>query len=228
MILQVLTSAMMHGQARFPELVTQAYGTDQELINGIQFSNHYGRIDGNPYFMDGRFRPGAILVNDQRHEEVMLRYNLYSQKVEIEYQTLEGNLNQVMTVAEHIPAFLLDGSEFRRMQFPDELPAYYQVKSFGENRLYVGWSKVLIPTHGSSSKEYEFSLPRRSYWLQLDRQLKKFHNRRTFIKVFPAVRQKEVSKLLKQPQFSIQNASIQEMQMMLQTTLRLLETDDKP
>ena len=148
--------ADLDGQATFSDLVARTFGTDQELVNGIQFSNHYGRIDGHPYFLDSRFRSGSVYVNNQLYEPVMLRYNLYSQKVEIEYRTIDGNLNQFMSVPELMPSFTMEGYHFRHMEFPGEIPGYYLELSSGEHAGYIGWRKELKLSHGSS-RDYEFT-----------------------------------------------------------------------
>ena len=226
--LMVLTLVTLDAQVPFPDLVVSTFGSDQELINGIQFSNHYGRIDGHPYFHDGRFRVGSVFINNKRYEQIVLRYNLYSQKVEIEYWTANGNMNQFMSVAEKMPSFSLEGIEFRRMQFPDETPGYYQVISSGKIVCYIGWKKEIELPQTNSSKKYEFSPPRIKYWLKMDQQITSFHNRRTFMKTFPTNRRKEILKLLKQKKFSFKQPTPYEVEAMIRVVIRLYETENLP
>ncbi len=226
--LLVLTFPFLEGQVSFPEVVAAGFGSDQELINGIQFSNHYGQIEGHPYFLDGRFRSGSVLVNNQKYEQVKLRYNLYSQKVEIEYRTAEGHLNQFMSVAELMPSFSLEGLEFRRMQFPDKPAGYYQVISSGKGACYIGWKKEMRLTQNRSSGAYEFTLSKTQYWLRLDQQVTSFHNRKSFIAAFPGHRQKEISMLLKKWEFTFRQPSVQKVEAMIKDALRLYEKDNLP
>lgn len=226
--LLVLTLAALDGQVAFPGLVVRAFGSDQELINGIQLCNQYWQFEGHPYFLDGRFRAGSVCINNQRYEQVMLRYNLYSQKVEIDYRTVKGNQYQFMSVAEHIPSFSLDGLEFRRMQFQDETPGYYQVITVGKASCYICWKKDLELSHNNSSRKYEFNPPKIRYWLKLDQQVVSFHNRKTFIETFPVHIQKEISKLLKQRQFSFKQPTAHEAEAMIKATLRLYEMENLP
>jgi hypothetical protein len=212
--------ADLNGQATFSELVARTFGTDQELVNGIQFSNHYGRIDGHPYFLDERFRTGSVYVNNQLYEPVMLRYNLYSQKVEIEYRTIDGNLNQYMSVPELMPSFSMEGYNFRHMEFPGEAPGYYLEVSTGEHKGYIGWRKELELAHGSSS-DYEFTAEMISYWLVLEQQPAPFHNRKTFLEIFPAEIRSDLAMLLKARKYSFKHPSVHEAVEMIRAALQV-------
>jgi len=223
-ILFAVTVTTLDGQVPFPDLVTRTFGTDQELVNGIQFSNHYGRIDGHPYFLDGRFREGSVWVNNQLYDPVRLRYNLYSQKVEIEYRTINGNLNQYMSVPELMPSFSMEGYNFKRMQFPDEAPLYYLVVSSGEYAGFIGWRKELRISH-SSSRDYEFSQAEIEYWLMLEHLLTPFHNRKTFLAIFPEKMRRSVSKHLKQQKYSFRQPSVQNAVEMIKGALLLYEME---
>jgi hypothetical protein len=223
----LLAFGSLKGQPAFHDLVVGALGSDQELVNGIQFSNHYGRIDGQPYFLDGKFREGSVYVNSHWYQHVMLRYNLYSQKVEIEYRTAEGHLNQFMSVAEKMSSFTLNGHVFMRLEFPDEESAYYQVISSGSNVCYIAWKKNLGSSKTSSNKENEFTLPKISYSLKLHKDLGpvRFHNRKTFKEAFPEQMQKEISKLVKQQKFSFKHPTVIEVETLIRAALQLYEGD---
>jgi len=226
--LLVLTLSALKGQVAFPDLVVRAFGSDQYLVNGILFCNQYWGIEGHPYFLDDRLRLGSVCINNQRYEQVMLRYNLYSQKVEIYYRTVTGNPYWFMSVAEHMPSFSLEGQEFIYMQFPNEPPGYYQVISLGKTSCYIGWKKDMEPSPSNSSSTYKFSPPRIRYWLKYDQQVVSFHNRKTFIETFPVHRQKEISKLLKQCKFSFKQPTIHEVEAMIRAAIPLNETNNLP
>ncbi|MCK5068537.1 MAG: hypothetical protein KAR16_13910 [Bacteroidales bacterium] len=217
--------AVLVAQLTFGELVDRSFGSDQVLVNGIQFSNQYIRIDGNPYFMEGRFRTGSLCINDQCYEQVRLRYNLSTQKVEIEYQTPRGHLNQLITVPEQMPAFSLEGYEFRRMQLGEDAPAYYMVLTSGSTNCYVGWTKDVL---GGGSSQESFSLPLRKYWIQLGQEWTTFDDRRTYVRAFPRERQKEFRDLLKKEKFLFYQATILETADMVLATIRLYEEGEGP
>jgi len=219
----LLLIRVMVAQSTFPRLVADAFGSDQELINGIQFSNHFGQVDGHPYFLDERFRNGSINIADQLYEHMNLRYNLYSQRVEIEYRYGNGHLIQFMSVPELIPSFSIEGRIFVRMQLGDGAFAYYQVVSSGSSACYIGWSKDKNIARNDSFRAYQFSAPKRSYWLRLGQDVTPFNNRKTFAGTFPEQIQKDILKMLKQQRFSFKNATVVQAEEMVIAALGIYE-----
>lgn len=221
--LLLLPCHLLIGQVSFPDLVAAAFGSDQELINGIQFANHYGMVDGHPYFLDKQFRDGDVYIADQLYERMRIRYNLYSQKVEMEYQHKNGNLIQYMSVPELMPSFSIEGRTFERLQFGDGAPAYYQVVPSGKNACYIGWSKEMNTARNNSFRAYQFSAPKINYWLRLGQELRPFHNRKTFIILFPEQIQKEILQMLKQRRYSFKNATVVQAEEMILAALGIYE-----
>lgn len=225
--LLLLWPVVLAGQQTFPLLVDRAFGSDQVLVNGIQFSNQYIRAEGDPYWRDYLHREGAVCINDQWFSrQIWLRYNLYSSRVEIEYISPEGDRNQVITVPEQMSAFIIDGTEFRKMQMGEEEPAYYQVLTSGSLTCYVKWSMEM---RGEGSSDPSFAPAQREYWLDLgDRgpgavPWITFHNRKSYLEAFPPEREKELKKLLKQQKYSFKQATIPEMEEMIEATIHLYE-----
>lgn len=221
--LLVLPLKALLGQSDFPELVEHAFGSDQELINGVQFSNHFGQIGGHPYFLDETFRDGNVYVTDQLYEHLKIRYNLYTQKVEVEYAFSNGSLIQYMSVPEHMPSFSLEGRTFVRRKFGDEEAAYYQEVRLGSHICYIGWRKEMKTSRNDSFRAYEFSLPKITYRLMLDADLRPFHNRKTFVEIFPEEMQKDILKMLKQLRYSFKNATVVQAEEMILAALGIYQ-----
>jgi hypothetical protein len=218
--LLVWMPALLLAQHSFEELVDRTFGSDQGLVNGIQFSNQYIRIEGNPYFLDGRFRIGSVLIGDQFYEYVMLRYNLYTQKLEIEYLAPEDHMNQLISVPEQIPAFYLEGFVFRRMQIGEEAPAYYMVLSSEKTNCYLGWS---VDAVGGGNTQRRFGQLERKYWIQQGDHWTVFHDRKSYLRAFPPERKKEFKDLLKSQKFYFNQAGTLEVLTLVDATLQLLE-----
>lgn len=212
--------ALLLAQHSFEELVDRTFGSDQGLVNGIQFSNQYIRIEGNPYFLDGSFRIGSVLIGDQFYKYVRLRYNLYTQKLEIEYLTPEDHMNQLISVPEQIPAFYLEGFLFRRMQIGEEAPAYYMVLSSEKTNCYLGWS---VDAVGGGNTQRRFGLLERKYWIQQGDQWTVFHDRKSYLRAFPPERKKEFKDLLKSKKFHFNQSGTLEVLALVDATLQLLE-----
>lgn len=212
--------ALLLAQHSFEELVDRTFGSDQELVNGIQFSNQYIRIDGNPYFLDGRFRIGSVLIGDQFYEYVRMRYNLYTQRLEIEYLAPEDHMNQLITVAEQMPAFFLESFVFRRMQIGEEEPAYYMVLSSEKANCYIGWS---VDAVGGGNTQRRFTPVERKFWIQQEDRWTVFHDKKSYIKAFQTERKKEFKDLLKNIKFNFNQAGTLEVLSFVDATLKLLE-----
>jgi hypothetical protein len=219
-------STILFAQSSFTERVDRAFGNDQFLINGIQFSNQYILVEGNPYWLDDRFRTGSLCINGLWYDHLQLRYNIYSGRLEMQYVTSEGNLNQIMTVAEHVTGFALEGQDFRRLELGTEKAAFYQIVTSGAWVCYVRRSMDLL---GGGSYELRFSLPERTYnMVRRDQETDpdswiRFHDRRTYLRALPRSRRKEFKKLLKERQFFFMQSTNREVVGMVEATLRMLE-----
>jgi hypothetical protein len=218
--LLAIMPAFLMAQHSFEELVDRTFGSDQELVNGIQFSNQYIRIVGNPYFLDGSYRIGSLFIGDQFYEYVRLRYNLYTQRVEIEYLAPENHMNQLITVPEQMPAFLLEGYLFKRMQIGDEEPAYYMLRSSKNTNCYIGWSLEAV---GGGNTQRRFSQVERKCWIQQGEKWTVFHNKKSYIEAFGPERKKEFKDLLKSQNFHFNQAGTLELIVLVEATLQLLE-----
>ena len=202
-------------------LVQKTLGTDQQLVNGIQFSNQYARIDGQPYFLDGDFHTGTLKIKDQWVTDVQLRYNLYSQRVEIEYTNRQGHRNQIMTIPESVPAFFLNGFHFSRVEFPDREPAYYQVVSWNGDTAFVGWSRRVFSSQNNSSKPSEFSAPERIYWIEVNGEWKSFDNRKSYLRTFSKEQKRAYAQIIQDHNYSFQKATAIEIEQLLKSVITL-------
>ncbi len=220
-----LVPGSLSAQGGFAEQVDRALGSNQELVNGIQFTNQYIRSEGHPYWIDGGFKTGSICINDQWFEQLQLRYNLFSQKLELGYLTPEGHMNQIITVPENISAFFVGGYVFRRVQIGEEASAYYQVVSAGATTCYISWSRDLLGTRSSGTS---FGPIEREYWMHQGERWMYFKNQKGYIRAFPKEKKRASKKLLKQQNYYFWRATTGEMVEMLMASIRLLEEGGEP
>ena len=220
-----LVPGRLSAQGGFAEQVDRAFGSNQELVNGIQFTNQYIRSEGHPYWIDGSFKTGSVCINDQWFVELQLRYNLFSQKLELGYLTPEGYMNQIITVPENISAYILEGYVFRRVQIVEEASAYYQVISAGAATCYIKWSRDLL---GIESSGTSFGPIEREYWIQHGERWMYFRNQKSYVRAFPKEKKKASKKLLEELDFSFWRATTGEMAEMLMASIRLLEEGGEP
>lgn len=228
-ILLVFLFSVFHStyaQSKFPEMVAKSFGSDQELVNGILMSNKYWFMGGQPYFFEGKFREGFVNIKNKREEKVRLRFNLYSQRVEINYQTANGNWLEFESVPHYIHSFSLEGFEFRYKELPDKKPMYYQFITNGQDSCYIAWKKELRYSSGRAST-FQMEIPEIHCILHSDQRFIRFHNKRTFLNTFPKNSQKDAAKVLKQLGFNFKHASASEMDKLMHAVFHLYEQNNR-
>jgi len=198
---------ILSGQGTFPDLVENAYGLDQDLVNGVQYYNRYFLSEGHPYFLEDRFAKGSVTINGKVYQNVNLRYDLLSQHVEIEYESFSGGSNRLFAVSERIAAFSIDEYEFRRLKIQEDRESFYQVIDTRHLTCYVHWEKKLTRLYNSVIYMNHFTYPTYTCWLEMGSETKAFNNRRSFTRLFPVNIQQEIRKLLRRRGVSFRDVS---------------------
>lgn len=209
----------------FAELVDLAYGQDQDLVNGMQYYNHHPKSMGNPYLLDGFIHQGAVSIRGAVYNGVWLRYNIFSQQVEVEYSTLYGADNQVVLVGDRIDYFRIGEYLFRNERLNGEGKQFYQVIGSDRMLCYISWNKQLIPVSNDSRFIEKFTTPKRKYLLELDGNISKFQSNKDFIKLFPVSMKKELRKLVRQNHMQFRLATPEQLNLFLMAVSRLLNED---
>ncbi|MCK4745443.1 MAG: hypothetical protein KAT15_00330 [Bacteroidales bacterium] len=220
--------SILTGQGTFPDLVDHAFGLDQDLVNGVQYYNRYLRSQGHPYFLEDRFENGSVTVDGKLYQDVKLKYDLFSQRVELEYKTFSGGDNRLITVAEHMDAFRLGLYKFSRLELDGTTARFYQVIASDHFTCLVHWQKKLIPINSSTVYIEQFTKPSRTYWLELDGRTEPISNRKTFAKLFPLDKQQEIRRLIRQKHFSFRNATPDEIIRLIHEVSDLVKTGVRP
>ena len=218
--------ATLAGQGTFPDLVENAYGLDQDLVNGIQYSNRYMRSEGNPYFQEDSFKNGSVSINGKIYQNVQLKYDLFSQRVEIKHDKILGRNYRYITISDRMEAFSLGAYEFRKLNIQENPERYYQVINTGHFTCLVHWEKKLVPLDNSAIYIDHFTHPRLYYWLELNGEIIAFKNRRTFARLFPKNMQREILKLFRQRHISFRNVGPDEILRTMKMVENLFNTED--
>lgn len=206
-----LLNAPIAGQESFPDLVSQAFGLDQDLVNGVQYSNKYRNTRGHPYFLEDKFQLGSVSVDGRMYDDVWLKYDLLSQHVEIEYEDYSGGKSRLITVAERMGAFNFGIYNFRKMNLQGEGELYYQAIRTGFFTCYIHWDKRLVPVHDGAGYTGQFSDPRPVCRLEQDGAISPFHDRRSFARLFGEELQKEIIRFLKSEHISFRKNGPEEL-----------------
>jgi hypothetical protein len=208
-ILADLIAQPQHGEAEgksFVELSGEAYGLDQSLVNGYQYVNRYAGCLGQPYFLEDQFYTGEVLVGDRIFSGRQLRYDLVTQQLELLYQRNSGVTNRLVMIPDHIQAFSIGNYRFRRLDLDERGSRFYQVVPTGQFICYLHWEKSLVPVNGDIRYVEECTDPVITYLLEKDGERFPFTSKRSLAALFPAERQKEIRRLLRQSQFQPRKA----------------------
>lgn len=211
----------------YAQLVKKGYGLDQDLINGFQYYNKHRFSTGHPYFQLNQFRKGSISIGGEVFTDVSLKYDIYTQNVELEYKKFSGGNNQVITVFDRVDAFILEKHQFQKLSFEGGPAKYYQVVSSPCFTIYVFWEKDLLPLNGSTTNVEQFTEAKHSLWLELDGALSPFSSRKDFSECFPEEDQKEIKRLLSRNQFRFRTAQVDEIIHNVESVCKLLKEREK-
>ena len=210
-------------QNSFATLVRKAYGQDQELVNGVQYYNRYVQVQGNPYFLDDNFVNGSVILKGHEFFDVRIRYDLYSQQLELEYESFSGASNSLVTVYDQVDGFMNGDYWFKKLNLDGE-QQFYQVIRTEQFSCYVHWKKATYST--IDAELYTEAVSR--YLIQLKGELQGFRNKKTFVGCFNKSRQKEIKRLLRQKRIKFRGAAPDEIVRTMHAVSDLLNSGISP
>jgi hypothetical protein len=208
-------------------LVKRGYGLDQDLVNGLQYYNRHMFSTGDPYFHNNQFKKGSITIKGKIFYNVKLKFDIYSQNVELEYENISGGRNQVITIFDQVDAFTLGDFQFQKLIIEEGDEKYYQVISTACFTVYVFWEKGLLPLNGSTTHVEKFTDAKHSYLLDLAGELTPFNSRKDFSECFPEEDQKEIKRLLSRNQFKFRTAQVDQIVRNVEWVCNLLNDREK-
>lgn len=209
----------------FVNTVRKEYGLDHELINGVQYFNRYSRSQGHPYFLSTDYRIGSLTLEGRAYADVSLRFDIYSQHVELRYKNFSGGGNEIVAVYDKVDAFTLGAYQFRKMALEADEYKFYQVLSTGCFSCYIYWEKDLQPLNESFTYINQFNDAKRSLWLDLNGAIYAFSSRKDFSGLFPETQEKEIKRLLSKNKFKFRSSSVDEIIRNLEAVCGLLEEE---
>lgn len=210
-------------QNSFAAQVRKAYGPNQDLVNGVQYSNKYLQLEGHPYFLDDHFVNGSLIINGQEFSNVFIRYDIYSQHLELEYETFSEASNSLVTVNDHVDGFKHGDYWFKKLDLDGE-QQFYQVIGTEQFSCYVHWKKN---TYSNINADL-FTDAVCNYLIQMKGEPLGFKNRKSFAGCFHESRQKEIRRLLRKKQFAFRSATPDEIVRNMHAVSDLLNSEISP
>ena len=197
------------------------YGLDQELINGFQYYNHFIRHLGHPFYPDDEFHKGSVSINAKKFDDVLLKYDCYSQELILKYGDLENNYNLLILNNLHLSSFSLEDYNFQKFSIEGEQDLFYQLINSRTLSVYIHWKKNLTATNANLKHSHEFGKLIRKYYISYEGEIHSFKSRASFRSHFPDSQQKEIKKYFRQKQISIRKADPAEIQHLLDFMISL-------
>jgi hypothetical protein len=221
------TGPLYGQQSAFAAQVRKAYGPNQELVNGVQYYNPHMQVENHPYFLGEDYMNGSVAINGRLFRDVQVRYDIYAQRLELEYETFSEATNSLVAVNDHIDGFSIGDHRFLKMELEGE-QKYCQVIETEHFSCLIHWEKKLDRITYSNFYAEQFTDPSGHFLLQLDGDMVGFKNRRAFSHCFPESSQKQIRRLMRQKRFSFRKASPGEIVRTMQAVSNLLNSEPSP
>lgn len=207
------------------EYFDRRYDADYNLLNGTSFTNRYPNARGHPYFGEDQYRQGSLVVNEVEYKDVLIKYDLYGQRIVLYHISDLGKTSQIVLHSEFIEEFSLDGKYFRKVSFEDTGKHFYQLIDAGPLKCLYRFDKGQVHDNSSLAVQYQFSNQIRKSFLWMNGQYTQFKSRRSFAGIFPGVRKKEILKYLRKSKIHFNRITDTGMEALLTYCITFMEQD---
>lgn len=165
---------------------------DPLLQNGIYFSYPYYNAIGHPFLDAKEFETGSVIFKGKQYVGVDINYDIFNQHIILSWE-FDGILQMILLDPQFVGGFKLKDLQFIKAEFQDGAPEFFQLVS--ENTrvsCYYAWYKERREVRDSGNRSiFSFSDKKSRHYLELDGQLFRYKNNKSFVKLFP-----EASKVL--------------------------------
>jgi hypothetical protein len=181
------------------------YGSDADLVNGEKYFYPYRQAGGNP-FMFNEPRNAVITIHEKKFPGQQLRYDIYNQKLVLDYTDLIGAASSLVLRNEWVESFVFENYRFVKMQGPDGKTGFYQLVTEGPITCVYKWSKNYLLNLTSGMQSYYFSEPIKQSFLLIDGRFFSYRNNGTFLKAFNSENQKLIRQFMRQSKIKVKKA----------------------
>ena len=195
-------------QASITDYLTECerkYGSDADLVNGEKYFYPYRQYEGDPFFFS-ESQPAVILIHDKEFEGQQLRYDLFNQKLILDFENIYGASSSLVLRSEWVKSFAFEQLNFVRMKGPEGEPEFFQLVTDGHIRCVYKWSKDQLLNLNSGVQNYYFSDPSKLSYLLIDGQFYPYRSNKAFLKAFDPEIQKSIKQFIKQAKLKVNKA----------------------
>ena len=181
------------------------YGSDADLVNGEKYFYPYRQYEGDPFFFS-ESQTAVILIHDKEFEGQQLRYDLFNQKLILDFKDIYGASSSLVLRSEWVKSFAFEQQNFIRMEGPEGEPGFFQLVTDGHIRCVYKWSKDQLLNLNSGVQNYYFSDPSKQPYLLIEGQFYPYRSNKAFLKAFDPEMQKSVKQFMKQAKLKVNKA----------------------
>ena len=181
------------------------YGSDADLVNGEKYFYPYRQADGDP-FLFKESRNADITIHEKEFAGQLLRYDIYDQKLVLDYKDLYGATSSLVLRNEWVESFAFENYHFVKMQGPDGKTGFYQVVTEGPIACVYKWSKNYLLNLTSGVQSYYFSEPLKESFLLIGERFYNYRSNGSFLKAFDPENQKLIRQFMRQSKIKVKNA----------------------
>lgn len=176
--------------------ITDEYGFDQVLVNGIFYEDEYRNKTGHQFFMADRFYKGSLTFRGKEYKGIEMKYDIYDNQLIL---NVKNNISAAWVVPpnDFITNFSLDGKFFSEYNLRGEKRFYQVVFDSGNLKCLCSWQKKMHESYDNNSIIYEFFKSEKKYYLVLNDSLLTYRNNRSFLGIIPEESRAPVRRYIK-------------------------------
>jgi hypothetical protein len=211
------TSLNVHGQSLMDYIAEcdMKYGSDADLVNGEKYFYPYSRAEGDP-FLFSEAQLSNIRINEKDFEDQKIKFDIFNQKIVLEYKDLYGGTTSLVLRNEWVESFSMRALLFKNMAGPNGIDGFFQVIHEGPVSCYFGWKKEYQLNLNSGVQSYYFTEPVKESFLVTEDGYHPFRSNRSFIKGFDSEQQKAIKLFMRQAKINVKKSPDSEMRHLIQ------------
>jgi hypothetical protein len=182
------------------------YGSDADLVNGVKYYYPYRQSQGDPFFFS-EARAAIITIQNKEFEGQQLRYDLFDQRLILDYKDIYGASSSLILRNEWVESFAFENHRFSKLQGPEGEECFFQVVSNGPISCVYKWNKSHLLNLASGVQSYYFTEAVKEPFLLIEGRFYPYRNNRTFLRVFKPDIQKTLKQFMSQGKINVKKAS---------------------
>lgn len=203
----------LHAQKSGPEImadleqmISESYGPDQELINGIEYFNLHIHSTGHKFLDEDKYYEGWVAMDKKVYRNVLLKYDLLNQQVLLLIDHPTGGNKQIILNNLRLEEFMINDRVFRKYTFPGYRTFFYQVIGNEKMACLYQFRKQEIPRATDQNNLSEFTEVQKKSYILWQSGLHSFKGNRSFVRIFPD-HQDQIKSILRQNKLNVRKLS---------------------